>query len=424
MSKFYENRKNVVPIHPQKTRFRFVTYTVWIDWFSDQNGKEVKKQFASIALRDDLTGREIIHPVSDFILSRWKLRSYNTQRKHANNIVVFLNNLLSESSNKGLTSLSKLKLSHGNAFLNQFVNLDRSKETIKDYERTLTYFYKFLSDNGCLEYISSSIFIKKHNLQGGYYYESPFTILYPTRKTSKVEHAFPDKYVPLLFEIAILVSQPIVLGLYLQFFGGLRIGEVVNLKRSSLKRKVADGDILVQIKERYFRTDLKDSSGGNYVKKPRNQRIYQIYDWFDHLYHDHLEMYPDVDGSGALFLNRDGRPMSEKSYRQYFEKIKKHFLNYLRETGDIEDKILANHLSIMKWSTHIGRGTFSNWLAEHAENPYEIAQPRGDSGLTSSLSYISKTARMRKKIETSFQDMHGKYIPRLVKRRNKDDGIE
>ncbi|CQR46442.1 hypothetical protein BN1058_00702 [Paraliobacillus sp. PM-2] len=106
--------------------------------------------------------------------------------------------------------------------------------------------------------------------------------------------------------------------------------------------------------------------------------------------------------------------MSAKSYRQYFEKVKKYFIYCLRNSSNIDDKLLAHHLSMSKWSTHIGRGIFSNMLAEYAENPYEIAVPRGDNSLLSSLIYLKRTTRFRKKLEERINHMHGYYMPRLI----------
>ena len=48
----------------------------------------------------------------------------------------------------------------------------------------------------------------------------------------------------------------------------------------------------------------------------------------------------------------------------------------------------------MKWSTHIGRGIFSNVIASVSKNILEIAQARGDSQLDSSLTYLSDSDKM------------------------------
>ncbi len=406
---------NVVPIE-ETQKYKFAVDTVWIDWFTKKNGEQVKKQMAVICLRDVEKNVDVVHPITDYILSQYKSKSYNTQRKHAKNVAMFLNYILTNKRSLHIKSIMELKLSHGTRFLNYLTEEGRQLGTVKDAERTLTNFYVWLAKNNITPHISLSNFPKKPTYHGTFYYESPFDAIYPSRTASKVEHVFPIAYIPLLFEIAICVTPRIVLGLYFQLFGGLRVGEVVNLKRASLQRKMATGDLMVRIETNSFRTDIRDSSGSNYVKKPRPQRIYQIKDWLDHLLQDHLEMFKPDDGSGALFVNRDGSAMTGRSYRQYFDKLKRTFIQYLRQYGGSEDKILANHLSTTSWSTHIGRGTFTNMLAEHAESPLDVAFPRGDKSLESLLTYMSKTERMRKKIEEKLAYMHEYYVPQLIER--------
>ncbi|OMF14738.1 hypothetical protein BK127_17515 [Paenibacillus sp. FSL H7-0331] len=392
---------------------KFIIKSVWVDWMKMKNGEEIKKKFCVVCVKNS-SGLEVIHPLSDFILSNWSGRNYNTQRKHAVNIVAFLNYLLEYRRNLNIKSLTELEFKQGNYYLNELTKKCLDRGTVVSYERTLTHFYLYLSRKECTKHISEKNFVKKTNHRGGFYYESPFNVEYPSRRISDIEHYFPPQYLPLLFEIAISVAQPIVLGLYLQIFGGLRVGEVVNIKRSEIKRKVANGDILIKVRTNNLRTDLNDTAGTNEVKTQRSQKAFQIYDWFDTLYKDHIAIYKDSDGSGALFVNRDGKAMTDRSYRQYFDKLKREFIHSLREDFGVEGKILANHLSAMKWSTHIGRGTFTNLVAEHADNPFEIAESRGDKDLAIALTYLSRTGRYRKKLETQLQSMHENYIPRLV----------
>lgn len=394
--------------------YKFIMIPVWIDWGKLSDGKVIKKQFAVIGLKNLHTGTHIIHPVTDFILHNWQARKFNTQKKHALNTVKFLNYLLVNRRSMRIHSLSDLKLADGSKYLNTLTSEGQSRVTVKDSERTLTYFYLWLIGKGVISGMDKSSFVKKETMHGTIYYESPFQVIYPEHQPPKVEHAFPFKYIPLLLEIAILEAMPIALGVYMQLFGGLRVGEVVNLKRTQVKRRIVNGDFLFDVKDQNFRSDLKDSAGSSYVKRTRSQRIFQIKDWGESLFNDHIELFKAMDNTNALFVNRDGNAMSGRSYRQYFDKLKRSFIEYLKTYGDSEDKLLAHHLSMMSWSTHIGRGTFTNMLAEIAENPYDIAFPRGDKSLLSSLSYMSRTERLRKKLEQKFNHMHEAYIPKLI----------
>lgn len=416
-------RNNVVTINHPDT-YEFVMVPVWLDWHKLRDGNVVKKQVASIGLKSKELDTHIIHPVSNFILNwKWRSSEYNTKRKHANNLVKFLNFLLENRHKLNIASLSDLNISIGNTYLNSLTNNGLRRDTILDAGRTLTYFYLWLSNQGCLPHVDKKILENKkmtnhHN--GRTYYESIFNPILPNQTTVKRKHLFPVKYIPLLFEIAILFAHPIAFGLYLQIFGGLRIGEVVNLKRTSFRKRMDSADFLIYIRERQFRTDIKDSSGSNYVKKIRNQLILQIKDWGDILYRDHVEFYKDKDvgQTGALFLNRDGKPMTAKSYSQYFYKVKDKFIKFLKDYGSVEDKVVAADLQISNWATHICRGTFTNLIAEEIENPAELMFLRGDSNLLSCLPYLANTERVRRKVEERMNHMHTDYVPRLIERRN------
>lgn len=115
-------------------------------------------------------------------------------------------------------------------------------------------------------------------------------------------------------------------------------------------------------------------------------------------------------------MNRDGRAMTAESYRQFITKVKKTMVNFLQSHGSPQDKIVAYHLNSSSWNTHIGRGTFTNILADEVDNAFELAFLRGDSSLLSSLAYMTNTERMRIKIENKFKEMHGVYIPKLIDR--------
>ncbi|WP_241559300.1 hypothetical protein [Lysinibacillus halotolerans] len=351
-------------------------------------------------------------------MEHWKNKSFNTQRKHAINIVKFLNYLFENKKQLRIKSLNVLTILHGTEYLNKLVLNGVSKNTIKDYESTLTKFYYWLSSkNICLQF-NKDVF-RKTNTQFGEYIESPFNPLYPKQSIIYIEHTLPLSYIPLLIEVAILVAKPIVLGLYFQIFGGLRISEVINLSRTDVARKLKKGNFLFILKNQNYRTDLKEYPS---VKRPRHQEVFEIHEWGQSLFRDHINLYkPKENNTNALFINRDGKAMSVRSYRQYFQKIKDTFISLLESKGDYEQQLLAKNLKYMKWSTHIGRGTFTNMIAEEAKNPYEIAHLRGDLNINSALTYMSSTDRIHEKIEEKFSTMHTKYIPSLINIDNRDE---
>ncbi|UJF32169.1 hypothetical protein [Paenibacillus hexagrammi] len=193
-------------------QFRFFTDVMWLDW----NGG--RKQFAVISLakkihcnpidEDNSNIRcevKVIHPVSEFIISRYYFREYATMKKHSDNLIGFLNYIIKNRKALNITAFTDLKLSHGTKFLNYLGSEKKvSRGTVKLYERTLTNFYAFLSDKGLLNEVPKNKLIRKQDQWGKKFYESPFAgVIYPSYKLSKKEHAFPLKYFPLLLEIAI-----------------------------------------------------------------------------------------------------------------------------------------------------------------------------------------------------------------------------
>ncbi|MEK3794742.1 hypothetical protein MKX42_23660 [Paenibacillus sp. FSL R7-0204] len=410
--------KNVVPFNIDEN-IKFVAEPVWIDWIRLRNKKEPeKKQLMVICLKDMESDNKVIHPLSEFILS-WYSKQFNTMRKHCMTTVSFLNFVLIRKKEFKINSLNELLFSHGNRFLNEMTSSGKTFETVKDAERTLTKFFHFLSKKNSLLHIPSTSFHKETGPYGSYL-SSPFSPIYPGVKAKEIEHFLPPQFLPLFFEIALIEANPILLGIYFQMFGGLRVSEVLNITRPSIKRKLT-GEMVVSLNLRNLRSDLRTANAA--VKRPRQQRIYSVNDWLELFYENHINTYKSTDGSGALFVNRNGQAMTESTYRQYFNKVKTKFIQSLK-TGNLDEIILGNHLEKIKWSTHIGRGTFSNQLAEIAENPYDLSQPRGDKSLMSSLSYLSGTQRMKTKMLEKFQNMHTNFIPILIERKKMKNDTE
>lgn len=405
------NANNIISLDKNES-IRFSTISIWIDYVFHSNGDIDKKHFAVIGLKNTDLDIHVIHPISQFITDNWKNKQYNTQRKHANNVVKFLNYLVDNRKKLNISTLCDLNIVHGTQYLNDLTLTGVKRSTVKDAERTLTHFYYWLVKIDVITNVSKNAFEKKESHLGTYF-ESPFKPLYPTKTNKEIEHTLPISYIPLLLEVAITVAKPIALGLYFQIFGGLRVSEVVNLKRTQVARRMREGDFILKLQNQNFRTDLKEHSS---VKKARTQRVLEVNDWGHSLFRDHIKLYKPIDNSNALFINRDGKALSQRSYRQYFQKTKDYFINLLENHGDNEQKLIAKHLKYMKWSTHIGRGTFTNIIAEDAENPYEIAHLRGDSNIDSSLTYMVSTERIHKKIESKFSNMHEDYLPKLISR--------
>ena len=113
-----------------------------------------------------------------------------------------------------------------------------------------------------------------------------------------------------------------------------------------------------------------------------------------------------MSGDSPLFINRDGLALSGSSYYYHFRRIKEAFLKTLRESNSSKDRLNAITLEASKWSSHLGRGIFSNLLAEEADNLYDISFPRGDKSFSSVKPYLANTSRIKKKIESKLNAIY------------------
>lgn len=386
---------------------------IWITLPYSNNTVE-KKRLALIGLEEMTNEIELIHPLSEFILDNWKLRKFNTQRKHAFNIVKFLNYL---RNNNIVDNLKDIEIYHCTSFLNTLVMSGFKDSTVKGMQRTLILFLIWLSDKKFISQDSINtlrIKFENNNLDNS----NLLNVVLPGNQSNKIEHTLPLKYIPLFIETAIRHANPIALGIYFQFFGGLRVSEVINLNRTQISRRINKGDFSVKVKTQYFRTDLKEHPS---VKKERLQEILNINNMGSDLFQNHINTYFSKDDTLALFVNRDGKALSERSYRRYFDVVKREFIKSLENSSDIDMRMLAVSLKHSKWSTHIGRGTYTHMIAEHSSNPIEIAHSRGDSNLDSAIPYFANTSRIYDSLREAFHYMHTDYMRELLKRTEKDE---
>ncbi|MCY9659528.1 hypothetical protein P5G65_23770 [Paenibacillus chondroitinus] len=408
-------------VHMTRSEIHYRVRSVKVELFIKvRDSKPYIRQHAVIVLLNSKNNREIIHPITQFIFEKWKYKEYNTQKIHANNLSSFLNWVITQGGQMRLKSLEDLKLKHASAFLNYLTKQGKSRITVVSAQRTLTHFYHYLSKKKLLRFVTQQEFEMKRMPQtpNKKYIVPPFKgVIMPSKEIQHIAHMIPEKYILPFLETVVQVANPIALGVYLQMFGGIRQGEQVNVVRSditSIGSYGAEG-LVIKLRKKILRADLIDSSGSAGVKKERNQVVFPISDWLPTLYKYHLEQYEANDGSNALFVNRDGKAMSGRGYRYFFEKAKEHFLDALSLSKDPSDKVAALKLREYKWSTHIGRGIFTNLLAEEAHNPYDIALPRGDSNLSSSMVYQGNTLRMKENLENRMEDLYKDYLPKLVR---------
>jgi len=409
--------KNVVDFD-RSGYIKFIVRSVWSQIAKNKDGSPDEKEFAVIAIKNRRNNKSMIHPLTDFIFYKWKYSAFNTMKSHAYNLVKFLNFVIENKTYYNLSSLSELNLEHGSDFLNELTYNQVPRSTVKKIERTITEFYIYLAKRNFIT-IEMDTFEKKTKPYNKYetYYVSPFhDVNYLGDKKNNILHTIPDEYILYFLEMAFQTKSVIALGVYMQFFGGLRVGEIVNLRRMDISTLGSYGEngLVLNIESRTLRTDLSNTSGSNYVKKPRYQLVLGYKKWAKVFYKTHVEKYPATSGSDPLFINKHGYALTGQSYRYYFNKLKEEFLSYLRNSKNAEDKMASLTLASFKWSTHLGRGVFSNLLAEEAKNLYEVSFPRGDSSFESVMPYFANTTRMKEKLENRLDTLYGISRPDLI----------
>ena len=132
-----KQNKNVLYVNKFNKKYRFVVRSVWAQYAANSDGTPISKQYVVLKIKDIETESEIIHPITDFVLSNWKHRSFNTMKASAFTVYMFMNFLLENKSYYKLESLSQLELEHGTAFLNELTYNRTPKKTVKKHERIL-----------------------------------------------------------------------------------------------------------------------------------------------------------------------------------------------------------------------------------------------------------------------------------------------
>lgn len=275
----------------KSSNIRFAIEPIWIDYKITNTKKIAKKHIILISIINLDNQTKVIHPISQFILDHWMHHKFNTQRAYAIKIVKYLNYILNSLPKYQIQGLEDLTIQMGNDFLNDSVSENLTRNTIEAYERALVLFYEWLGRNSFIDEI------RRENPNKF----SIFSPVLPEAESSNVEHDIPITALPLFFEIAQIEAPQIALGMYLQFFGGLRASEVVNISKSNISRGIEHGNLKIEIKNHNYRIDLKGDAS---VKKARDQIVFQIQDVGDFYLQNHIQKYTS-DKTDALFLNRD-----------------------------------------------------------------------------------------------------------------------
>ncbi|MBD8135082.1 hypothetical protein IFR10_05955 [Bacillus sp. CFBP 13597] len=387
-----------------------------------------------ICVENKVTGMLYPHPLSNFIKSVYgrKSSAINTQKSYAEGVKKFLNYIL-ESIEEDETfidlfdeGISGLRLQHGADYLSYLthrVSLGEIKpERVYEADRILTKFFSWLIEQ---EWIKEKVRFREEirNIKGKNVtiMISPFDNFelgteYPNKRNNKKAkdrrlHDFGNgrlDLVELFLRVAELVSPDIALGIAFQFFGGLRKAEVVNLLRSSVKepKKNGSGEFTLNIKDNWQTLfENKKLTVSEQVKKERIQAVIKVPIVLE-LYEKHkehlsrLERRGKLKNTNALFCSiHTGKPISGMAYWERFTNVKEKFLEVLLDY----DEDAYKKLTSKAWSTHIGRGIFTNMLVFLLGwNVSEVAVARGDSNIQSSQDYIEEQ-NVKKRTEEAIE---------------------
>ncbi|MGP7818290.1 site-specific integrase [Niallia sp. 01092] len=348
-------------------------------------------------------------PLSNFIKREYKNkgRDINSQRNAAYAITRFLNYLFKNKDNYPeliLRGLSSLTLQHGADYISYLSLKSRANELKSGYVKTeiqyINKFYywliseKIIKQTFSVDYKTTYYGRKNTQIESNLFETTnDLDIILPIRNSiqNNVIKDFGKNRNRLIIDFIMTAKriEPLMaLGIALQFFGGLRRSEVINLKRSSLKW--TNSNLIVEIRDNQ---DILFADAINkadiQVKYPRDQ-ICICPEIIKPLHEEHLNTLTKLTKgtSEALFIStRNFKALRGKRYSAKIDKIKQQFLNDLLIKNQVEDYIL---LTNNKWSTHIGRGVFTNILIDLGLTPTQIALARGDRSLQSALSYVDE----------------------------------
>lgn len=327
---------------------------------------------------------------------RRKSKSLNTQKVAAEVVCKFLNYCLEQIKEehkyflvlkeKGMFSLN---LAHGSAYISFLSIRNKNEEVSKNYvQREIFYlnrFYKWLHNENIID-ISEDLLEKQDIFDASY-----LDTIYPNR-----HHVSRDKLVDfgqyryeLTKDFLSLAKQNYphcYFAFCLQFFGGLRKGEVVNLKTDSLVYN--DSYAYVMIRNNSEELFPNESNSKNQVKKPRNQGLIRnsiLNDAYG-FHKRYIKRFQNEEK--ALFVSpRTKKPLNGSSLTTAFNHTKELLLEKLSEENRVNEYLF---LSKRPWSTHVGRGVFTNFCFDKGMTITEVAIARGDSNIQSVIHYIDK----------------------------------
>lgn len=349
-------------------------------------------------------------------------KSIGTQKTYAKVIAQFLNYvILQQNTNNSIyddireKGLRGLQWTHAADYLQTYCLDERENgpATSRLKSQVLIDFYDYLNTFGVInvpiekiDYVDANGNPKTKTLNP--FDKHEYRVIFPEEVTGTKKKKYMDYNVYKLFMEAADETYPeLKLGIFLQTRAGLRSGEVVNCLVDSIT--VGEGERIHSVdvldnQELLFGRGYEDVLETCQVKRQRyNQPIIDLDKEFEELYTDHLKLMnkrrKSYTPKGALFIDKNGNPISGVDYRNKFYSVKKRFLEKLEE----KQYSKAHEYTKRPWGSHIGRAIFTNYCiikglcstSDGIPSAKILAKLRGDRSETASLEYIEDTEIMK-----------------------------
>lgn len=345
-------------------------------------------------------------PLTQFLIKEYRNKgnSLNSQRNAAYTVTSFLN-FIHQQVSKGMYpelydfGLKALTLQMGADYITFLSMRNRAGELAKTYVLNkilyLNRFYVWLSKQKIIDE-KIKITTKTKTYRGrkteviSLFEDNDLDIIFPTKSTYKHLHlkdfGIDGKELILLFLQTARREDPMMtFGIVLQMFCGLRRAEVVNLMEFDFKW--SSNNLVIKIRDHQDPLFLHLSDTSDVEVKTPGDQICLFTEIVETHYKQHMKFLEGCKKRKhkGLFVNLNtGVAISGKSYAERFNKIKEKFLEALLKKNDIKNYyLLINN----DWSTHIGRGIYTNLLISLGLTATQVALLRRDKNIHSAEAY-------------------------------------
>lgn len=348
-----------------------------------------------------------------FIINKYRLKSYNTIRNINITIAQFMNFVRIQVASgedegfdilkkKGLCALDFYQLA---TFLNYGALCGDSYNTFMQKKNRLFEFYKRLKSHSVINVKWKTTTVYNEENKRVVVYEYPynrteFQLSVPSKFKNQVEKEkdLSDYEIELLLKLCKRYYPEIHFGVALCIYGGLRQGELVNLRFSDVRLYDDENIMMVNIKDRQALLFKDRDIAASGVKRKRRQVVFNDDGLLYEYYENHKKLRTSIiEKRGiktpALLLDRNGNAMTGLTYLQKFYKLKQRFLEHI----ELEDYNRYIELVESKWGGHICRGIFTNLCLRrgYAKSLDELMHVRGDTSKTSSKPYWNSRSIVR-----------------------------